>query len=278
MDIIERDVGQIPVSIGTSLAFEGLLGIHPTQPRQPTSNKTIQSVWINIRTLARNLFSAVASDKTDNLDYSSSVEVLMDEVRVLPIALQQRGFTGQLRFYLASSDGVKWLLPKAKWKDTKGPKQIAMSMFERFVAIELFSRMKENNMDVFEIDAKPKAGEGIVALLTHYPHELLWKPQFTRLLLLESHTGKLKTYNTWYSKLNNISEGEFPMPFNEFTLQVFGDGLLISPQDPIKLRKELKQLSLDKKWTGITSNEKLYHDVMSSGSKELQDLYKRLRK
>ncbi|MNM12177.1 hypothetical protein D3C81_223490 [compost metagenome] len=277
MDIIERDVGQIPVSIGTSLAFEGLLGIHPNPPVQPTNVKTIQTIWVNIRTLARNLFQAVPTDKALEMDYTNSVSVLLNETQVLPVALAQQGYTGKIRYYLASKDAVKWAFPKANFKELKSPKQIAYDMFERFVSIELYQQMKAANMDVMEIDRKPKSGEGIVAILTHYPHELLWKPQFSRLLLLESHTGKLKTYNTWYTKLNGISENEYPMPFTEFTLQVFGDGELIAPQQPRAIREELKQLSKDKKWTGITTPDKLYHDVMSS-SKELRDLYKLLRK
>lgn len=277
MDIIERDVGQIPVSIGTSLAFEGLLGIHPNQPIQPTNVKTIQTVWINLRTLARNLFAAVPPEKALDMDYTNSVQVLLNETQVLPVALAQQGYTGKIRYYLASKDAVKWAFPKANFKELKTPKQIAYDMFERFVSIELYQQMKAANMDVMEIDRKPKSGEGIVALLTHYPHELLWKPQFSRLLLLESNTGKLKTYNTWYTKLNGISENEYPMPFTEFTLQVFGDGELIAPQQPRKIREELKELSKTKKWTGITTPDKLYHDVMSS-SKELKDLYKLLRK
>lgn len=276
MNIIERDVGQIPVSIGTSLAFEGLLGIHPNQPKQPTNNKTIQSVWVNLRTLARNLFAAVPTDQVDNVDYSAAVTVLLTEVQVIPAAMQQRGFTGKIEYYMASKDAVKWAFPKATFKETKGPKALAMEMFERFVAIELLQQMKALRIPVREIDAKPKAGEGIVALLTHYPHELLWKPQFSRLLLLESHTGKIKTYSTWYTKLNNIDDDN-PMPFTEFTLQVFGDGVMIAPQQPLKLRRELKELAKAKKWTGITSPDKLYHDVMSS-TQEMRDLYKRLRK
>ncbi|QBJ02597.1 hypothetical protein MZD04_gp068 [Pseudomonas phage Psa21] len=277
MDIIERDVGQIPVSIGTSLAFEGLLGIHPNQPVQPTNVKTIQTVWVNLRTLARNLFQAVPTDKALELDYTNSVAVLLNETQVLPVALSQKGFTGKVRYYLASKDAVKWSFPKANFKELKSPKQIAFDMFERFVSIELYQQMKELKMDVMEIDMKPKSGEGIVAIMTHYPHELLWKPQFSRLLLLESHTGKLKTYNTWYTKLNGISENEYPMPFTEFTLQVFGDGELIAPQQPRSILKELKELSKAKKWTGITTPDKLYHDIMGS-SKELKDLYKLLRK
>jgi hypothetical protein len=277
MDIIERDVGQIPVSIGTSLAFEGLLGIHPNPPKQPTNVKTIQTVWINLRTMARNLFQAVPTDKAMEMDYTNSVAVLLTETQTLPVALAQQGFTGKIRYYLASKEAVKWMFPKANFKKAETPKQLAYEMFERFVAIELYQQMKAANMDVMEIDQKPKSGEGIVAILTHYPHELLWKPQFSRLLLLESHTGKLKTYNTWYTKLNGIKENEYPMPFTEFTLQVFGDGQLIDPQQPRKIREELKQLSKDKKWTGITTPDKFYHDIMT-GSKELKDLYKLLRK
>lgn len=278
MDIIERDVGQIPVSIGTSLAFEGLLGIHPNQPRQPTNVKTIQTVWINLRTMARNLFEAVPTEKSLNVDYTNAVSVLLTEVQTIPVALAQQGYTGKIRYYLASKDAPKWAFPKANFKVPKTPKQIAYDMFERFVSIELLQQMKALKLDVMEIDTKPKSGEGVVAILTHYPHELLWKPQFSRLLLLESHTGKLKTYNEWYTKLNGLKskDVDYPMPFTEFTIQVFGDGQTLDSQ-PRKIREELKELSKTKKWTGITTPDKLYHDVMN-GSKELKDMYKLLRK
>jgi hypothetical protein len=275
MDIIERDVGSIPVSIGTSYAFEGLLGTHPNPPRQPVDVKTVKEIWVNIRTLARNLFEAVKTDKRDSLNYEQAVEVLLKEVETIPAALLQKGFTAKVRFYLATKDGVRWNFPKANFKEAKTPKQLTYDMFERFVAIELAARMKAEDMDIMEIDQKPKGGEGVVTLLTHYPHELLWKPQFTRLLLLESHTGKLKTYQTWYTKLNGIKE-DTPMPFTEFTLQVFGDSVMIDKQ-PKAICDELKELAKTKKWTGITSQDKVYHDVMGA-SQELRNCYKLLRK
>lgn len=278
MEIIERDVGQLPISIGTSLAFEGLLGIHPQKPEQPTNVKTIQQVWVNIRTLARNLFEAMPTEKALGIDFTAAVGVLLTEVQTIQIALTQYGCSSKVRFYLASKDAVKWTFPKAKFKEAKTPKQIAYVMFERFVCIELYQQMKALNIDVMEIDAKPKPGEGIVAILTHYPHELLWKPQFSRLLLLESHTGKLKTYNTWYTKLTGLKgKGvDCPMPFTEFTIQVFGDGQTLEGQ-ALSIRKELKELATEKKWTGITTPDKVYHGIMN-GSKELKDLYKLLRK
>lgn len=277
MDIIERETGSLPISIATSLALAGILGTHPDSPRQPTNVKTIQAVWINLRTLARNLYQAMPSADAISMDYSEAVNVLVDEVRVIQTAMAQGGFSGKIRYYLVAKDAVKWLLPKANFKEAKTPNQLAYEMFERFVSIELYTRLKaEKNVDVFEIELNPKFGEGVVALLTHYPYELLWKPRFSRLLLLESHTGKLKAYQTWYTKLNGLKENEFPMPFTEFTLQVFGDGVMVAPQ-ALKYRNALKDLSKVKKWSGITSQEKLYHDVISSGP-ELSDLYKTLRK
>lgn len=278
MDIIERDVGSIPVSIGTSLALEGILGTHPEKPQQPTNVKTVQTIWINLRTLARNLFQAVPTESALSVDYTNAVAVLLKETQTIPVAMAQQGYTGKIRYYLASKDGPKWSFPKAKFKEAKTPKQLAYDMFERFVSIELYQQMKAEKADVMEIDTKPKSGEGIVAILTHYPHELLWRPQFSRLLLLESHTGRLKTYNTWYTKLNGLKskDVDYPMPFTEFTIQVFGDGQTLDSQ-PRKVRDELKELSKTKKWTGITTPDKLYHDIMS-GSKELKDLYKLLRK
>jgi hypothetical protein len=277
MDIIERETGTIPISIATSLALEGVLGTHPDNPKQPSNPKTIQEIWINLRTMARNLYQAMPSDKAMELDYQAAVDLLVQEATTIKVAMAQGGFTGKIRYYLAAKDAVKWMFPKANLKEAKTPKQLAYEMFERFVSIELYQRLKdEKEVDAFEIEMNPKFGEGIVALLTHYPYELLWKPRFSRLLLLESHTGKLKAYQTWYTKLTGLKDGEFPMPFTEFTLQVFGDNVSIASQ-PLKYREELKTLSKEKKWSGITTQEKLYHDVMS-GSKELSNLYKMLRK
>ncbi|MFO5855027.1 hypothetical protein, partial [Klebsiella pneumoniae] len=79
-------------------------------------------------------------------------------------------------------------------------------VYERFVSIELYQKLKDTDLITMEISNKPPKVEGTVLLLTHFPHELLWKPHFNRLLLLESHTGKIKTYNMWYNKLNGLKE------------------------------------------------------------------------
>lgn len=274
MDLIEREVGKIPVSIGTSLAIEGYLDIHPNQPKQPIDVKTVKEIWINLRTLARNLWQAVPTAEVANLNPAAAVDVLMQEVQTIPVALAQAGARAKVRYYITGKDSMKWTFPKAEFKQAKTPKQMAYEVYERYASVELYRRMKDEGIEVIEIERKPPSSDGTVALLTHYPSDLLWKEHFNRLLLLESHTGKLKPWNLWYTKLHNLTEAN-PMPFNRFTLQVFGDGVDLIPQ-PRNIIGQLKQLALTKRWSPVTTDSKMYHDIQS-GSKELKEAYAKLR-
>lgn len=274
MDLIEREVGKIPVSIGTSLAFEGYLDIHPNQPKQPLDVKTVKEIWVNLRTLARNLWQAVPTAEVANLNPAAAVDVLMQEVQTIPVALAQNGARAKVRYYITGKDSMKWTFPNSQFKQAKTPKQMAYEVYERYAAIELYRRMKDEGMEVILIERKPPPSDGTVALLTHYPSDLLWKEHFNRLLLLESHTGKLKPWNLWYTKLHNITEAT-PMPFNKFTLQVFGDGVDLIPQ-PRNIIGQLKQLALNKRWSPVTTDSKMYHDIQS-GNKELKEAYAKLR-
>lgn len=275
MDLIERELGQIPVSIGTSLAFEGYLGIHPNQPKQPIDVKSVKEIWVNLRTLARNLWQAMPTAEVANVNPAAAVDVLMQEVQTIPVALAQYNARAKVRYYIVGKDAMKWTFPKAEFKQAKTPKQMAYEVYERYTAIGLYQRMKDEGMDVIEIDRKPPKSDGTVALITHYPSDLLWKEHFNRLLLLESHTGKLKPWQLWFTKLQNITEAT-PMPFNKFTLQVFGDNVELIPQ-PRQVIAQLKQLAEAKRWSPVTTDAKIHHDIMSNGSKDLKDAYAKLR-
>lgn len=282
MNIIERDVGTIPVSMGTSLSLEGMMGVYPDparQPKQPVKPNAIGEVWINLRTLARNMYNAVPTAAQSSLNLAGAVDVLEEEVKVIPVALAQMGWKGKVKFYMASKDAIKWSYPHANFKDTdpkKAPKQAFYDTYERYVSIELYKRLMDSEDPPLTIDSKPPSTQGTVALLTHFPTELMWKPQFTRLLLLESHTGKLKAWNMWYTKLNGIDEATM-MPFNEYTLQVFGDSVVLAPQS-ISIKKALKEVAINKKWTSIVSIAKVHYDIMDSKNKDLIANYKQLMK
>lgn len=275
MELIEREVGKFPVSMGTSLAIEGFLGVHPNQTKPPVDVKTVKEIWINLRTLARNLWSAVKTERLNVVNPAQAVMVLMQEVQTLPIVLQQAGSRVKIQYYISSMDQMKWTFPKAIFKQSKTPKQMAYEVYERYVAIELSKQMVEEGIPVLEIKKLPPKTDGTVAILTHYPSELFWKDQFARLLLLESNTGKLKPWNMWYTKLNGIKE-DTPLPFDKFTLQVFGDGVIIEPQAR-GIKAQLKTLAEERRWSPITKQDKMYYDITTYGGKELKEAYMLLR-
>ncbi|MFO5736362.1 hypothetical protein, partial [Klebsiella pneumoniae] len=63
----------------------------------------------------------------------------------------------------------------------------------------------------------------------------------------------------WYTKLNGLKE-DTPIPFTSFAIQIFGDKQLLEPQDKA-IRAQLKQLAQSRKWTGLTTPDKVHHDI-----------------
>lgn len=276
LSLIDRETGTVPLSIGTALAFEALFGIHPNQPKQTVNIKTINEIWVNITTLARNLYSSVPTAKTSSLDLNACVELLNEELNLMPVIMQQYKTNIKVIPYVSLRQDAEYAFPKANFKLPKTPKQISYRYFEDYVTKGLYELLKQNNVEFIEITRRPNKNNKNVALMTHFPHELLWKDQFNRLILLESHTGKLKPYNEWYTKLHNWKKEYRPIPFNKFTLQVFGDGVLLEPQNKI-IRGQLLKLAETRKWSPVTTQDKFYHDITTHGTKELIETYKTLR-
>lgn len=276
IDILEREVGAIPISIGTSLAFEALFGIHPNQPQQTVNVKTVKELWINLKTLVRNLYQAVPTANQASIPLNTAIDLLVDEIKLMPFIVTQYNLMVKLNFYYTDKEDVKWSFPKAKFKEAKTPKQIAYRFYEDYVTAGLIQRLLDETLPTTHIKSKPPRITSTVALLTHFPHELLWRDSFDRLLLLESHTGRLKPYNLWYTKLNGITGTDAPIPFNKYTLQVYGDSIVIDAQ-PKNIKAQLKQLALSRKWSPVTTPDKFYHDITTHGTKELIENYKLLR-
>jgi len=65
------------------------------------------------------------------------------------------------------------------------------------------------------------------------------------------------------------------MPFNRYTLQVFGDNTVFDAQ-PRNIKDEMKQIAAYKKWTGVTSEQKMAADIRSMGSEALKKNYAEL--
>lgn len=268
---IEREVGAFPISIGTSFALQGFLGNHPQNPPQPPGHKTIRVMWINLRTMVRNLYAAMTAVQSAVIKHDMAAITLLEECRSIPDILRQHNHPCEVVYYYSNIDEVKWQFPKALYKKPTTEKQIHYDVYEKLVLTMLLRQLKEHHIDVEFVTRAPTPSGAVAAIITHFPHELLWRPSFERLFLLESHTGKLKMYNSWFTKLEGITE-QHPMPFNKYTLQVFGEGTVFKAQ-PKSVRDKLKQLAEYKRWTGVTTDMKVYADVVASGDKELKENY-----
>jgi len=275
VDYIERETGQFPLSIGTSLAFEGLFGIHPNQPRHPSGYARIKEVWVNLRTLIRNCYAAMTVENSKKASIEMSAQVIYDEIQSLPdiIRQQAKGRYG-IRLYQNDLSDIKWQFPNARHKTPRTEKQRHYHNYEQLVLKLLLDMLSSEKIPVLTVNRKPPMQQTTVALLTHYPHELLWRFQFERLFLLESHTGKVKSVGQWSSKLNGVDE-EDQLPVNEFTLQLFGEGTLLN-SFPKKLRDEVKQLAMVRKWSAITTVPKIQNDVLRYGGEGLKNVYREL--
>lgn len=271
---IDHEVGQFPLSIGTSLAIEGLLGIHPGKPNQPAGHKGIAVLWVNLRTLVRNYYQSMKATDTQRIKYPEAALVLLSEVQAIPEILRQHRRSIAVVFYHQPNEDIKRQFPNAAYKQPKTDKQTHYQVYEDYTLRFLLEECKNAHVEIHSIRKQPPNSRHIGALLSHYPKDLFWKNCFERLFLLESHTGRLKTYIDWYTKLQGV-KADKPLPLNEFTIQVFGDGNLFDGQDK-KLKDELRQLAAVRRWNGATAMNKVSADILGYGSAYLKEAYRRL--
>lgn len=269
MDYVVRETGAFPLSIGTSLALEGILQRHPNQARMPPGYKRVRGVWVNLRTLVRNFYASLTTAQQKEITVEQAIELLIEECRTIPTVLSHETKNSlSVMLYVTDFSETKWLYPNAKYWEPNTEKQRFRHNLEHFTLIALIEHLDAEGISYTVVKKRPPTTSGVVALLTHYPHELLWRFQFDGLFLLESHTGKLKSYTQWRTKLKGVKD-EDHIPFNDFTLQLFGDGTLFDAY-PKKLRDEVRQLADIRNWTGVTTLEKIQSDVRRYGGENLK--------
>jgi len=272
VDYIDRETGQFPLSIGTSLALEGLLGVHPQAPKQPSGVGQIGEVWVNLRTLIRNFYAAMTVEVAAKAPMELAAQVLCEELGSIPDVLNQHA-RGRyiLKVYHNDLTDFKWQFPHAVHKTPKTEKQRQYHTFETLVLKLMLLQLGHDRYPVLVVKRYPDNSNRVAALLTHHTHELLWRTRFSRLFLLESHTGRLKSTGQWGGKLNGVSEDDH-LPLNEFTLQLFGERQLLGSMTK-KLRDETRQLAVVRHWTAVTTVAKIRNDVMRYGGENLKRAY-----
>lgn len=247
-----RVLGEIiPVSIATALAIESLVGKNPDAPVVDSHLPEVDVLYINVRTLVRNLLGAIQKeDKLVSIAGPVLVEYVIQDINIINQTLSEYASdTLDVIYYAPTYDSIyKGRYKHGILKEARTPNQVYQNTSELYAVDNIVKAAEEQGIsNVISIDTDLSKYSAAAAMLTHYPVDLLNRYQFTSLSLLESHTGALKGPAEWNTKLTG-GKVNHNLPFDRATLQVFGDGVMyISSKS--KLRTTFRELAERYKWT-----------------------------
>lgn len=255
-----RALGFFQLSIATSLAIESAVGIHPDLPRPVHMPiKQYQSVWINMRTLFRNIWGAIPSEIAPQMRPDELAQLLHEEMQLIPDVLQNYagGVTRVgVTYYMNRLDGLERKYPEADLRTNSTPKKEDFANLQD-ASINLLMQADPTAVKLENLRLSGEAKNALI--ITHHPYDLLSASNFSNLTLLESHTGKIKPKALWYTKYYNGRDLSM-IPFTEELLQVFGDLDLFSPLDH-NLRKAIVELATRRNWSSVTTRARIVDGI-----------------
>ena len=265
-----RDMGDIPDSIGTSFAIQSLFNKHPDKkPEKYLPAARADGIYINVRTLLRNMFNATESAKVTLVKPDDYLRALKSELtEIKDYISSQEESKLKVYYYLPTYKSLhKEFGSTAELREPRTDLQKSKLEIEKAVFVkleqELLSLDKDKryvNITDMGVDA---AEREIGLLLTHYPVDLLYSKGFSKLLLLESHTGQIKGENEWYTKFSAVASER--IPFNKAMLIFFGDsGGMFKPQHH-KARDALLAVAEKYKWNYQTTRDKIILNLKLGG-------------
>lgn len=259
--IAERTLGvSFPISIATALALETIAGLNPDRPitgKLPILEPEL--IYINIRTLIRNIIGSLETEIKHQIKADHVIIGLLDEMNAIEhIVAKYSNGTNKLGFYACSFSNLKKEFPYASMKTISSEIQQHQFTVEKDTIKLLLKDLPEHSIDLY--DVKINKAKGKTFMLTHMPVDLLNVKNFTELLLLESHTGTVKNHLQWNTKLTK-GKDLLRMPFNKFTLQVFGDNNQLFSGQLSKVQKAVIELSETYIWSPVTTIDKIMYGL-----------------
>ncbi|BAW19255.1 hypothetical protein [Ralstonia phage RP12] len=257
MNASERATGYFPLSIATSLALEGALGIHPDHPAGPKLLKDFSGHWVNVKTLFRNYYEAIGKENIPLIDQKDLIDSFRHELEsYLEISAEQGQHQFKTVLYCPDYIGLESRLPHAILRVDSTPNQILFAKSLQMVLGQIIKNEKEL-IKLYPLQITDSQSANTL-MLTHYPYDLTTKV-FSNLSLLESHTGNIKDKSKWYTKFYNGKD--LPMiPFHEGFLSIFGDSQLFRPIGAT-YRKTLVDLGTKYNWSFATSQDKVNYGL-----------------
>lgn len=273
---VQREFGELPITFSTSNAISSFLGSSnnfvSNKPRPVTE---CDGIWINVRTLARNILSAVDKDTKSKLQPTDYAVAVHEELEVIFSSLEKYR-NCRLIPYIPSYESLSIYYPNANLFEVSTDIQKAKAKLDNDIFKAIVNMKSSLPGFVIETDCKfPDLRLHKVVVLTHNPVDLISFPDGVEIQLLESHTGLLKPKYQWYTKLKNGSS-LFKIPFNRAMLQIFGDNSQMF--NPIKpdLRKAILEVADLEKWTQFTTPDKINKSIERNIDQATANLVKKL--
>lgn len=254
--LVNREVGELGLSIATDLAISRALGKHPEIVDASPPINDYNMLLINLRTLARNIYGSLGTEVRKSVGTTIPAEKLLDEIAVITELIG----SSKVAIYYCTYDGLAKQFGESHVRRLSTEKQIVDAKMEEECCVNAFKILKARGEapGFFDVDIKNATGITKPLIVTHLPVDLLSAHHFTGMTLLESHTGAIKPRLQWNTKLGkHKGEKVLMMPFNEFTLKVFGDnGNLLVGKDG-KVRDALIEVAKKFKWTPTVTNDRI---------------------
>lgn len=261
--------GQYPVSIGTSLALETLFGINENvKPTNPLPYTQYDNLFINIRTLVRNLHGAVSKELKVKWTAQHYLKKVLEELRDIPVVIADQSHEKlSVIYYFSEFTTLEREYPHATLK--KANPGNLYDNIEQYIIDQVKRLTKQGKLNVMVCDIKVPIPEERNLILTHYPLDLVPHVNSRNLDLLESHTGAIKNRHKWYTKLKGKDMER--IPFSRKTIQIFGDGRTFSGVTP-KGKKAVMDFSVENRWNQTTTDRVIDVQMNRFPDKELARL------
>lgn len=256
---LERELGEgIGFSIGTAIPLEANIFIEKPEA---------QELWMNVYTLFRNFYGSVTDP--ERVDRNVLIQAFLTEVLDLYNLAKQTGIVPVL-YTTSQGSALARLFPKAKVKVPRTPKQVLYADIEAMAIRILLQSIIGKEIRQFSVrlqgDTRKKT-----YILSHFPLDLMSDYEFGYLILMESHTGELKTRADWISKLAT-KEDQMHLPFNLLTLQILGDKGKQFLSMEQRYKNALVALANQCRWTPVSHVRNVERDIKNSKG-EFTDLF-----
>lgn len=251
---MNRTLATLPLSVGTGLAIEALV-------QTPLFKYT--SFLINVKTIIRNAYDAFEKEEGEVLTNDMIFEACKEDIIGIAQVIIKQNLKTRLNmiFYYPSYNGLEAMFPFAKIKNLAIGTQKQQHYYR--MEKEVGKRLTDFFSDVIvKNNVLLPSFEGDAIVITHHPVDLATSNSYTRLNLLESHTGTLKRYSEFYTKLTN-GKNLFNIPLNKISIQIFGDEGTDFYSMKTTIKNEIKKLAQDAKWTSASTPSFVYRTIRS---------------